>query len=471
MKKTIKYIIIGFVAMSLFSCDNFLDEKPKQAVASEDAITNLDEAQVALSGCYDGLQEIELFARDYYVISDLAADNSKMNVQNAGRFINIYQWNISATEGYGTGIWNMGYQTIYRVNKVINDASAFTDVDEAEQNRIVGEAKAIRALLYFSLVNYFAQPYNYTSDASHLGVPLILEAVGVDAKPGRATVAQIYQQILADLEGNSEETGAIDLLTSRESAFYIDVYGAHALLSRVALYMEDWAKARDNALIVINSDKYKLVPQADFIDSWATDVHSEQIFYLRFDAVDNHSVDMLGQMYMESGYGDILVTNDLLDLYESSDVRAGWFRETDDAEVTYIEKYPGRSRVGIDNIPIFRLAEMYLNAAEAYAELNDDANAQAMVKNITDRAGATEALETGAGLKTKIKLERRKELCFEGQRLWDIQRWNQNIVREDLTSPGIKSTITYPNYLYAYPIPDREIQVNSVIAEQQNPGY
>lgn len=469
MKRIIKYIYIILFISSFTSCESFLDEKPKQAVASEDAITNLDEAQVALNGCYDGLQEIELFARDVFVIADLAADNSKMNAQNAGRFINIYQWNISATEGYGTGIWNKGYESIYRVNKLINDVSAFTDVDETEKGRIVGEAKVIRALLYFSMVNYFAQPYNYTSDASHLGIPLILESIEVSAKPGRATVAQIYQQILADLEGSGTETGAIDLLGSGDSPFYVDVYAAYALLSRVALYMEDWTKAKNNALTVINSGKYQLVPISTYISSWSTDEHTEQIFYLRFDEVDNWSVDMLGQMYMEDGYGDILATNDLLDLYEANDVRLGWFRIA--SGLNYIEKYPGRARVGIDNIPLFRLAEMYLNAAEAEAELNDFTGAKDLVNAITSRAGASQVLETGDALKSKIKQERRKELCYEGQRLWDIQRWNQNIKREDLTNPEVKNLIEYPSYLYAYPIPDREIQVNPVIKEQQNPNY
>lgn len=469
MKKAIYNIIIVVFILGFYSCENFLDEKPKQAIASVDAITNLDEAQVALNGCYDGLQEIELFARDIFIIADLAADNSKMNSQNAGRFVNIYQWNIATTEGYGTGIWNESYKRIYRANKLINDVSAFVGVDETEQNRIVGEAKVIRALIYFYLVNYFSQPYNYTDDASHLGVPLILEAVDVNAKPGRASVYEIYQQILIDLEGSDSESGAIDLLGSGNESFYIDINVANALISRVALYMEDWTKARDYALAVINSGDFQLVPSSEYISSWKTDSHSEQIFYLRFDEVDNWSVDMLGQMYMESGYGDILATSDLLDLFDVNDVRNGWFRIAGD--LNYIEKYPGRTRVGIDNIPILRLAEMYLNAAEAEAELNNFSNAQTYVNVITSRAGASQILATGDALISQIKLERRKELCFEGQRLWDLQRWNSDILREDLTNPDIKSKIEYPSYLFAYPIPDREIQVNSVIKEQQNPGY
>lgn len=469
MKKITIYLIAGLFSTFLFSCEQFLDEKPEQAIAVEDAITSLSDAQVALNGCYDGLQEIELFARDFLVISDLAADNSKMNAQNAGRFVNIYQWTFSATEGYGTGIWNLGYNTMYRLNKLIQDVSAFTDVDEADQQRILGEAKTIRALLYFAMVNYFGQTYNYTSDASHLGVPLITEPIGVDEKPGRATVAQVYAQILLDLEGNGETPGAIDMLGSGSSAFYIDAYAAMALASRVHLYMENWEEARDYAMAVINSGKYALVPTGSYINSWSTDEHSEQIFYLRFTEVDNWSVDMLGQMYMEAGYGDILATEDLLGTFDAGDVRLGWFRDADG--ITFIEKFPGRTRVGVDNHPLIRYAEMYLNAAEAEAELGNDAAAQALVGEIASRAGASDILESGAALLTRIRSERRKELCYEGHRLWDLERWNMDIVRTDLTSPNIISVIEYPDYRFAYPIPDREIQVNPVIAEQQNPGY
>ncbi len=482
MKKFIHILFIALFTISLSSCEKFLEQDLEQAIDVNDAINNLEDAQVALNGCYDGLQEIELFARDLFVVSDLATDNSKMSVSNAGRFISIYQWNFITSDGWITGTWNLAYQTMYRVNQLIIKVKELEDVDEAEQSRILGEALVIRALLNFELVNYFAQTYNFTADASHYGVPLITEPVGVDDKPGRATVAQVYNQILLDLEGDDTNDGAIDLLSGGGSSFYINLYGAYALLSRVHLYMGHWAEASSYAQQVINSGAYALIPAARFKDSWflaSMSTHSEQIFYLNFDAVDNWSVDMIGSMYMETGYGDIIATNDLVSLYDASDVRLCWFREGSDE--TFIEKYPGQrdsydvpeseTNVAINNHPIFRLAEMYLNAAEAEAELGNDAVAQALVNAITARAGASPALEVGEGLKNKIKLERRKELCFEGHRLYDLKRWNQSIIREDLTTPDIIAEIEYPSYLFAYPIPDREILVNPVIAEQQNPGY
>ena len=188
---------------------------------------------------------------------------------------------------------------------------------------------------------------------------------------------------------------------------------------------------------------------------------------------------MLGSMYMETGYGDILATEDLLDLYDAGDVRLGWFRES--GGLTYIEKFPGRRtdytipesqvNIAINNHAIFRLAEMYLNAAEAEALLGNYATAASLLSAITSRAGAAPVLETGAGLVDRIKVERRKELCFEGHRLWDLQRWHENVERTDLTSPAVIAEVEYGSYLYAYPIPDREVQANPVIAEQQNPGY
>jgi len=485
MKRITQYIAIMLVAMGLFSCEKFLDQDLQQAIDANEAITNLDDAQVALNGCYDGLQEIELFSRDLFIIADLAADNSRMNAQNAGRFINIYQWTFDVTEGYGTGIWDNGYSTLYRINKLIQDIEpieTITDEEVVTKDQILGEALALRALMYFSLVNYFGQTYNYTDDASHLGVPLILEPIGVDDDPGRATVAEVYAQILLDLEGSGDTHGAIDMLGSGGTPFTIDIYGAYALLSRVYLYMEQWAEASSYAQMVINSGKYSLIPQANYKDSWfleSYETNAEQIFFLRSSATDNWSVDMLGTMYMESGYGDILATMDLISLYDAGDVRLGLFREVEGEYM--IEKFPGRRasyeipevevNVNVNNHSIIRSAEMYLNAAEAEAELGNFENAVTLLSTITSRAGASPVLETGDGLIDRIKLERRKELCFEGHRLWDIERYNEDIIRTDLTNPSVRSLIEYPNYLFAYPIPDREIQVNSVIADQQNPGY
>ena len=383
---------------------------------------------------------------------------------------------------------------MYRVNKLIIDVNALADVDEADKDNIVGQALVIRALIYFELVNYFGQTYSYAGSYTHWGVPLITEPVGVDDDPGRAMVDEVYAQILLDLEGDGTTAGAVDLLSSGTSPFYIDVNGAKALLSRVYLYMVDpddptsepsatnLQKASDYAQEVINSGLYALIPNADYKDSWflsSYDQHSEQIFYLKFSETDSWSVDMLGSMYMETGYGDILATEDLLDLYDAGDVRLGWFRES--GGLTYIEKFPGRRtdytipesqvNIAINNHPIFRLAEMYLNAAEAEALLGNYATAASLLSAITSRAGAAPVLETGAGLVDRIKVERRKELCFEGHRLWDLQRWHENVERTDLTSPAVIAEVEYGSYLYAYPIPDREVQANPVIAEQQNPGY
>ncbi len=496
MKKITQYIVLAIFAISLVSCEKFLDQDLHQAINANDAILNLDDAQVALNGCYDGLQEIQLFARDLYIIADLAADNSRMNAQNAGRFISIYQWNFSTNDGWITGVWNYGYQTLYRINKLLLDVAALEVIEEEEATRdqILGEALVMRALIYFELVNYFGQTYSYDGSYTHYGVPLIIEPVGVDDNPGRAMVEDIYNQILLDLEGDGETLGAIDLLGPASSSFYIGINAARALLSRVYLYMVDpedptsepsvtnLQNASDYAMAVINSGQYALISQANFIDSWflnAYDMHSEQVFYLKFTETDSWSVDMLGSMYMETGYGDILVTHDLLDLYDAGDVRLGWFRESGDE--IFIEKFPGRRddytipesqvNVAINNHPIFRLAEMYLNAAEAEALLGNDETAATLASAIADRAGASPVLEAGAALVNRIKVERRKELCFEGHRLWDLQRWHENVVRTDLTSPNIIAEVEYGSYLYAYPIPDREIQANPVIAEQQNPGY
>jgi len=474
MKNIYKILMIIAVIFTTACGDEFLEQTPQQSVASDIAISTVADANIALNGCYDNLQEENLLARTYYIVSDLATDNSKMRPENAGRYINEYYWTVTASNGYGGGFWTDGYETLNRINNILVRIDDLEGSD-AEKARIKGEASGLRALTHLILTNYFAQAYN--EDPNGLAIPIVTEPLGVDAEPARNTISEVYTQILADLDVADAN------LSYGTSNLYFSKAAAKALKSRVYLYMNDWANAKAEAEAVINSGAYSLVDYTvsgnvvveagDYaIDAWAQEATSEDIFNIGFTTTDNQSVDMLGYMYLQVGYGDVIPTTDLMSLYSATDLRNNWFYESDDG-YTYTCKYPGivGARTGVDNIPVARLSELYLNAAEANYELGNEDLARTQLDEIKQRAdlSAAATTATGAPLREAILLERRKELCYEGHRFWDLKRRGLDIVRTDLTNPNATATIVAGSNDYAYPIPQFEIEVNSNI--QQNPGY
>ena len=180
---------------------------------------------------------------------------------------------------------------------------------------------------------------------------------------------------------------------------------------------------------------------------------------------------MLGYMYLKVGYGDVIPTTDLMSLYSATDLRQNWFYV--DGDYTYTSKYPGieGGKAGVDNIPVTRLSEAYLNAAEANYELGNEDLARTQLDAIRQRADASApaSTETAGPLREKILLERRKELAYEGHRFWDLKRRGLNIERVDLTVPNATATVVAGSNDFAYPIPQIEIEVNSNIVP--NPGY
>jgi len=106
--------------------------------------------------------------------------------------------------------------------------------------------------------------------------------------------------------------------------------------------------------------------------------------------------------------------------------------------------------------------------AESHANLNESNEAKTAINKITERANATEITASGLQLMTDIIDERRKELAFEGHRFFDIKRLQLDIVRNDCSLSN-NCTVAYGDDLYAYPIPEQEINVNPNMI--QNSGY
>lgn len=465
-----KYIIatLAIISFTILSCsESFLEVPLQQQVENSAALTNLEDFESSITGIYDRISGSEYYGRYMFLIPDVMADDVKQNAQ-ANRIEDYAEHIVRVSDGDATNLWATMYEGINGANAIINSEVEVPAAVQAEQDHIIGEAYALRGLIYFDMVRFFAQHYTFTADASHLGVPIVLEFDATN-EPPRNSVEEVYGQVILDM------TMAISLMDSDSrsgNSNTLSSTSVKALLARVYLYKEDWVNAEAMATDVIGSGEYSLVSNANYYDLWINDNSSESIFEISMTEADNVGGQGLAGLYLPEIFGDYLPSNDVVSLYDTEDARLSSFEEDplligEFAPYRMI-KYPDIN--GFDNVKVVRLAEMYLIRAEARAEIGTNvAGAQDDLDVVHQRAVASAADNTYTGdtLDDAIFLERRLELAFEGQRLWDLMRKKMDVVRTNCTSQTC--LIPYASETVILPIPQDETDVNPNI--DQNPGY
>ena len=487
MKTNYKLIALAFLVLAgTSSCKkSFFDLEPYDALPANSPVQTDAELNVLVNGMYASLRSVNLYGRTLPVKGDLAADNVYLRTGNSGRYTSFRDYNQTVANSEAAGVWNSAYVAIKNANQVINAAIGSSEsVDELK-----GEAYAVRALMYFELVRNFAQPYTVAPDG--LGVPIVT-SYDQNALPARNPTKEVYAQIISDLmkaysmiklnQGESmtlKATQSSRMMTSE----YISKYAAMGLLAKVYLTMGDWQKARDAALDVVNNSGFTLVEPGDYVGYWAdpgarTD-RVETLFEVSSDAASNLGTNQLSAFYQQPpiGYGDLWITNDLVNQYSTTDVRRNVILTgSSSGNTIYINnKYSNTDNpADKDDIKVLRFADVVLILAESYARLNDEGNARTYLNMVAKKrdpafAGYT---STGATLIADIINERRKELAFEGDRYWDLMRLNLPITGHIKNqNPYQPFPIAVNDYRRIFPIPQAETDVNPNIRGQQNPGY
>ncbi len=488
MKKNNRYTSLLFVALPLLvflsACSDFLDKDPYDRPATEIALSDIDGLTWAMNGTYDAMCGERYYGRLFIVLGEYMGEDVKQKVDNNGRdtYGDVYRFTKDIETDEIERLWEYAYDVLLRANNIIEYLPMSIDGTDEEKNELLAQALFIRALAHFDLVRSYGQNFSYTDEASHLGVPIVTRPLSVIEQLGRNTVMEVYEQIINDL--------VQAIATFPESAFvaenakYANKYAAKALLSRVYMYMADyiftdgengWEKSIYQASQILDDEAspFSLVPAYNYVDSWATLVpSSESLFELAF--VTSSSFG-LGSFYFPGTspeYAEAVPSYDLMQLYAPGDVRIGMFHVLSSTGEVYSKKYPGSDgQVGLDNIKILRLSEVFLNRAEAYANLDMLTEAASDVNAIRNRAGLDDLPTTlnKEELLEEIYLERRRELAFEGHRFWDISRRHQDVVRMDLNQDLPYAKITYPSTQYVLPISEDELQANENMV--QNDGY
>ncbi len=444
-KATYKIFTTAIIVLSIASCKDILNLEPAQSLSNESALDNDEGVKQALIGAYDNFSQSSLAGGEMLRNAELLGGEGEIlwvGTYTAPR--EIFNHDILVNNGDVTGMWVDAYECINSANNVIN---AIDVVLPADQDRVKGEALALRAWCHFELTRMFGKQYDPATSTTDLAVPIILIptlATGDNVETVRNTVEENYTQIIADL------TLAESLLPEKNDE-YINKFTAAALLARVYLQMENYAAARDAADRVIASNDYEL--SATYAESFNQDDNTdEDIFATQISELDGSNV--MNTYFSINDFGgraDIEIEPEHLALYDPADLRLGLFYE--DGGVTYTGKF--NSEFG--NLTLIRIAEMYLTRAECNIRLGTAVGASPEDDyNMTHTRAGLPA--EGSVTLDDVLLERRLELAFEGQKIHDIKRLH-----------GMVGTMNYNDNKLVYPIPQSEIEINPELV--QNPGY
>ena len=463
-----------------------MDLEPYDSKSDNTALATPSDLQTATFGVYAGLKT-QNYSWHFFGSSEYQGDNVAISGTSSNHLMNIF--NVTHFPGMTnmTEFWQQSYKSIYSANRIIGEIE---DGESATLDQIKGENLYLRAMLHFNLVRFFGRPYVQDA-ATNPGIPIKDNTVTTDF-PARNTVKEVYDFVIADL------LKAADLMTVERSSIFASKEVAYALLSRVYLYQGDYANTIRYADLVINSDRYSLMDTESYQTYFrpVPEGNSETIFAIRHIIADTPGKSSLGGMYYNdpvsqaTGWGEIYASTAYMKLLNKypNDVRHSFVELQVDSNgdtlrrgnvpKIFINKFNWQEGVANLNSPVYlRLAEMYLNRAEANAKLGNDDLAIDDVNEIRARAGLSGSeLYTVDDLKGKASVfevvleERRLELAFEGQRAFDLFRNNLPVVK---AYPGFHSadryhqTINPTDARVIFFIPEREVVVNKNLI--QNP--
>ena len=475
IKKSI-FCILLTAGVCVSACDSILDVTPKQSIDAEQALESPEAIQAALNSVYAYLRQTSQYGRDLVAIPELLADNTE-HTNNPTALYSQFR----NQPGAHINVWSSSYSAINEINNILRVLEAPpVGVSTEFKESIAGQAHFLRALYYHNLSRIYGYDPKASIDEVNYGsVPLLLEPVlNTDqvTYPSRADVETIYGVIYDDL------AAAFDLLEGKtvdasDPEYYASAAAAAALFSRVALYNEDYERVvteADKALVLSGG---KFMSQSAYINGWRQMKLPESIFEVVFHLGDhaepiNESLRVtftsrqtLGATSF-SNRGNVTVGDDLYSRYSAGDIRRNLFINGlgRNANRTEITKFLSRSAINHDNVPVIRVAEVYLNRAEAYAKSGMDELARQDVNRIRERAGLDAVSETlsGQALIDEIALQRRLELAFEGHRFFDLKRQGMGV-----TKPI--GNVRFDEYRILAPIPHTEVQRNENL--KQNFGF
>lgn len=508
MKQQIIFIII--ISLILGGCGDFLEPKSKSEFVPKDA-NSMHELLLGEAYPRNDITGLNIFL---YLLDDdvTSAPYQELNIgSDANAWWAPYSWQSNMYEvmdeaGVTTfNIYKSYYTLILGANAVLDYIADIND-DINTINSVKAQALALRGYFYFNLVNIFGAPYN--SNKKALGVPLKLNSGIEESELKRNTVEEVYTQILNDLLEAERLYQSLPTDQQWQANYRTSLPMVQLLLSRVYLYMEQWEKAATYANNVIQNENFRL------LDLKTIDFDSASPSYINYHSYTNSTeviwvygnvTDVTRYVYNISagkeGRPFFRASEELMKSFDETagDLRKDRYIIRSSYEITNanneVEAMP--SAFGKVNVSpsryyqptggtgifgrSFRLSEAYLNSCEANAMLNKSGgNANAgrealrLLNELRTYRFPSDYQEKNISdpdeLISFIQDERRRELCFEDHRWFDLRRWGMKEIKHTWF-PDATSTIVYTlqkNDLgYTLPLPPDALELNNLL--EQNP--
>ena len=450
-----KYFII-FLLFSFFllsSCkkqDDFLNAKPNDSFSIPSTLEDLSLLlnNEELFNAFADPAFGAMCGEEYYVLTPFWISLSSPIAKNC------YIW---STDIYGgtqfVSDWDQSYQQIYYANTVLDYLPPIgrNEQNQAQYDNVKGSALFLRAYSHYNLVQIFAMPYDSTTFAKALGIPIKLSS-DPNIKSYRSTIKEVYEQIITDAKSS---VNLLPNFSTKPTA--VSKWAAYAFLARVYLAIRDYEQAYSYADSCLNlktvlTDYELLNPQSNSISS---NFLEEDIYHR---TLTNYSI--------HRSFNGTFIDSTLLSQYDKDDLRLTKFFRTNNGGLRFRGSYDFKgfaySGLAVDEILLIR-AESAARTGKVQEGLKD---LNLLLQNRYKKGTFIPLVfQQPSTLLARILLERRKELYLRGLRWTDLRRLNLEDEHK-ITLTRIINNVTYKlvpkDKKYALPIPNKEIQLTGM---------
>lgn len=489
MKKYLFIISSLFLLQFNTSCSERELELTSPSLDNLENVNEDTKLQQLLNNAYFELASVGSYGTELMAFGDILSDNVFVT-SSANSYFLTKNFSYSGTDNEFRFYGSM-YDAIVLCNTVINNT---TVASSPRVERIKAEARIARAFAYFTLVNYYS-PTPTSGVNQEYGVPLVLSDYDVTIQPARATVAEVFNQIITDLQIGSQKAADIGGGGPMTKKVVFTKTAAKLLLAKVYLTRRasgDAALALQYATEIVNNPDGDFAPVAKadyqnyftgFLDE-ESEGQPETIWELDMNPNTNNAtgvganLSLPGLYHRTDSRKALLVTRNFYNSFPTTDVRRGsgnssslltllGVPNSDTPPGAWTNKYPRLTDNGnyVRNIKVLRFADAQLSRIEALNLTGQTALALTELNAFATSRGGS--LYTGADLLQDILTERAKEFYAEGQRFLDLKRYNQPIVRA--SNCTVNCTIPANDKLFVLPITNETLYYNPNL--KQYPGY
>lgn len=438
MKKILSYTFSVLILLSIASCKDFLEVKPKGVILPE-KLSDYENMLNSLT-MTQTFPDALMFCTDDFYGEYSPIDRSLQ--------ANMYYWRreLDINDQVSPIVWGKLYRVIYDANVIIKNAMLAKEATDQKRRQVLAEALLVRADAYFNLLTVFAKAYDPATATTDPGLPIVTSSDVTESAPPRAKLKATLDTIL-----NNTLKAAEFLPTNNLNRYRGTQAAAYGLLSRVYLYMADYPNAAKYAELGLKANhqllNYNSYPTRNGLP--VSDLNPE-ILWQR--ASDNYSIPTF-----------LLYSDQLKTYFNASDLRYSFLTTTNSKGLNRAAP-PGRANFGIT------FQELYLNVAEVAARDNNITKAMEIVNKIrkvriktADYQDLTAATPEAALV--IVLAERRRELAFSGQRWTDMKRLDREgrmpeVIRTDKKTGTVLATLKPHSKEYTFQIPVRVQRFN-----------